>query len=238
MPIEPEMVVIPAGPVTLGVPDCPDDTQPHRWARTRVDVPAFAIARYAITVREYLTFAGESGYAISELLRTDPRFADPRAPAAFISWIDAVRYTQWLSRMTGKPYRLVRDAEYEKASRGGFEGLRFPWGDEPPEGRADIANPDGAPRPVGSFAPNGYGLHDMVGSVWSWCEECYDQVVRHDRAKLYYDDTLLKDPRLNPICRGGSFKTGNVTWLHCAYRHEDPVDGRFDCIGLRVALSV
>src|SRR5439155_13064068 len=99
-----------------------------------------------VTVREYLKFADETGYAISELLRSDARFKDLRAPAAFISWIDAVRYTQWLARMTGKPYRLVRDAEYEKASRGGLEGRRYPWGDEPPQGRADIASPEGTPK--------------------------------------------------------------------------------------------
>jgi formylglycine-generating enzyme required for sulfatase activity len=237
MPIEPEVVTVPAGRVTLGVPECPADTEPHRWVRAVVDLPAFGIARYPVTVREYLTFADESGYAVAEQIRTDSRFKDPRAPAAFISWIDGVRYTQWLARTTGKPYRMVRDAEYEKASRGGVEGRRFPWGDDPPHGRADIGNPDGAPKPVGSFAPNGYGLYDTVGSVWTWCEECYDQVARHDKAKLNYEDTLIKDPRLNPICRGGSFKSSNATWLYCAYRHEDPVDGRFDCIGLRVALG-
>lgn len=236
--IEPDMVTIPVGPVVLGEPDCPADTAPHRWSRRQVDVPAFAIARTAVTVGEYLTFARETGYAICEELERDARFQNPRAPAAFISWIDAARFVQWLSRCTGRPYRLPRDAEYEKAARGGLAGKRYPWGDDPPDGRADFGNPEGTPRPVASFAPNGYGLHDMVGSVWSWCEECFDQVVKDDRAKLFYDDTLIKDPRLNPICRGGSFKTSNVTWLHCAYRHEDPVDGRFDCIGLRVAMSI
>ena len=78
----------------------------------------------------------------------------------------------------------------------------------------------------------------MAGSMWSWCEECYEQVVKSDRAKMCYDDTLIKDVRLNPICRGGSFKTADATALHCAYRHEDPVDGRFDCIGFRIALSL
>lgn len=235
---EPDMVVIPAGPVVLGEPECPAGTEPHRWFRREVVVPAFGMARTAVTVAEYLTFARETGYAICDELQRDARFQDPRAPAAFISWIDASRYVQWLSRRTGRHYRLPRDAEYEKAARGALAGKRYPWGDEPPDGRADFGNPDGAPRPVGSFSPNGYGLHDMVGSVWSWCEECFDQVVKDDRAKLFYDDTLIKDPRLNPICRGGSFKTGNLTWLHCAYRHEDPVDGRFDCIGLRIAMSV
>ena len=239
IPLEPEIVIIQSGPVTLGVPECPLGAPvTHAWSKQEIQVPAFGVGRCAVTVGEFLTFADATGYAISEALRTDPRFEDRRRPAAFVSWIDATRYVQWLARVTLKPYRLVRDAEYEKAARGGLEGKRFPWGDEPPEGRCDFANRDGAPEPVGSFAPNGYGLHDMVGSMWSWCEECFDEVAAPDRARLYYDDTLIKDPRLNPVCRGGSYKTPDPLFLHCAYRHEDPIDGRFDCIGFRVALSL
>jgi formylglycine-generating enzyme required for sulfatase activity len=236
---EPEIITVTAGPVVLGVPEFPSEsTLPHRWPKKQVDVPAFGIARCAVTVGEYLAFADKTGYAVAAELRSDARFQDPRAPAAYVSWIDAIRYTQWLARETGRPYRLVRDAEYEKAARGGLIGKRYPWGDEPPDDRADFGRPEGIPRPVGSFAPNEYGLHDMVGSMWSWCEECYDQVVDDDKARMCYEDTLIKDVRLNPICRGGSFKTADATVLYCAYRHEDPVDGQFDCIGFRVALSV
>ncbi len=239
MTIEPEVIVIPAGPIVQGVPDCPPDAKvPHPWRMREASVPAFGIAKYAVTVGEYLHFADRTGYAVGEELGTDPRFRDRRAPAAFVSWIDATRYAQWLARETGKPYRLVRDAEYEKASRGGLIGMRFPWGNEPPDGRADFANPQGSPRPVGSFEPNGYGLHDMVGSMWSWCEECFEQVVTSDKARMCYEDTLIKDVRLNPICRGGSYKTLDTTVMFCAYRHEDPTDGRFDCIGFRVALTL
>lgn len=233
--VEPEIVMIPAGPVTLGVPDFPADSKlPHPWRPQTVPVPAFGIAKYAVTVGEYLVFARH--YAIAEALREDPRFQDPRAPAAYISWIDAVRFAQWLARLTGKPYRLPRDAEFEKAARGGLVGRRYPWGDEPPEERCDFNRPAGAPRPVGSFAPNAYGLHDMAGSMWAWCEECYQQVAP-DPAQMCYDDTQIRDTRLNAVCRGGSFKSADVTVLQCAYRHEDPIDGRFDCIGLRLALS-
>jgi formylglycine-generating enzyme required for sulfatase activity len=78
----------------------------------------------------------------------------------------------------------------------------------------------------------------MAGSMWSWCEECFDQVASPDRAKLCYDDTLIRDVRMNPVLRGGSFKTADPTALHCAYRHEDPTDSRFDCIGVRLGLSI
>ncbi len=55
---------------------------------------------------------------------------------------------------------------------------------------------------------------------------------------MSYEDTLIKDVRLNPICRGGPYKTADPTTLYCAHRHEDPTDGRFDCIGFRVALTL
>jgi formylglycine-generating enzyme required for sulfatase activity len=239
MQIEPEIIQIPAGPVVLGEPAFPGDCKlPHPWKRREANLPRFGIGKFAVTVGEYLAFAGQTHYAIAPELESDNRFKDFKAPAAYVSWIDAARYVQWLARMTGKPYRLARDAEYEKAARGGLIGKRFPWGDADPRGNADCDNVAGSPRPVGSFAPNGYGLHDMSGSMWSWCEECYEQVVRDDKAKMCYEDARKHELPRNAICRGGSFKTADPVAMYCAYRHEDPTDGRFDCIGFRVALSL
>jgi formylglycine-generating enzyme required for sulfatase activity len=239
MNIEPEIFIVPAGPVVLGAPAFPADSKlPHPWKRVEINLPRFGVAKFAVTVGEYLRFAETSNYAISDELPADKRFSDPRAPAAFVSWIDATRYVQWLARLTGKPYRLLRDAEYEKAARGGLVGKKFPWGDADPHGHADCANPDGSPKPVGSFAPNAYGLYDMAGSMWSWCEECYEQVVREDRAKMCYDDARKHEMPRNAICRGGSFKTADPMAMYCAYRHEDPTDSRFDCIGFRVGLTI
>jgi len=225
----------------MGVPDCPPKTNPrtHTWFERTVDLPAFGVAQYAVTVGEYLEFADATGYPIGEALRTDKRFQHPRKPAAFISWLDAVHYIHWLNRELGACYRMLRDAEYEKAARGGLIGKKHPWGDEPPDGRADIGKMHGEPLPVGSFPPNGYGLHDMVGSIWSWCEEPFESVVGdRNKANHLYDDTLIRDLRMNPICRGGSYKTSDLMQLHCAYRHEDPTDGRFDSIGLRLGVTL
>ena len=77
----------------------------------------------------------------------------------------------------------------------------------------------------------------MAGSIWSWCEECFDEVAEPDKSKMLYADTQLRDVRLNAGCRGGSYKTADPAILFCAYRHEDPTDGRFDCIGFRLAIS-
>jgi formylglycine-generating enzyme required for sulfatase activity len=236
--IQPETILVDDGTVTLGLPHFPAGSRvPHVWEAKKIHVPSFRVAMFAVTVAEVLAFAKATNYPIADELRNDSRFRDQSAPAAFVSWIDATRYAQWLARRTGRQYRLLRDAEYEKAARGGILGAKYPWGDDPPWGRADFNNPTGSPLPVGSFAPNGYGMHDMAGSMWSWCEECFDEVAAPDTSRMIYDDTRLRDVRLNAVCRGGSYKTSDPTVLFCAYRHEDPIDGRFDCIGFRLALA-
>ena len=85
-------------------------------------------------------------------------------------------YVTWLSRITGNAYRLLTEAEYEYAARAGTQ-TAYPWGDEIGHSNAncaacgsrwDIAQP----APVGSFAPNRFGLYDTVGNVWEWVEDC------------------------------------------------------------------
>ena len=78
----------------------------------------------------------------------------------------------WLSKITGRPYRLLSEAEWEYAARAGST-TKYPWGDEIGRGNADCdgcgSQWDGKPpAPVGSFAPNAFGLYDMAGNVWQW----------------------------------------------------------------------
>jgi formylglycine-generating enzyme required for sulfatase activity len=100
-----------------------------------------------------------------------------------VSWNDAQRYLTWLSRITGKTYRLLTEAEYEYAARAGTQ-TAYPWGDEIGRNHADCAGCGSRwdfaqPAPVGSFAPNQFGLYDMVGNVWEWVEDCLHEDYIH-----------------------------------------------------------
>jgi cobalt-zinc-cadmium efflux system protein len=95
-----------------------------------------------------------------------------------VTWDDAQRYVAWLSKMTGKPYRLLSEAEWEYAARAGSDKA-YSWGDEIGKGNANC-NVCGSKwdnmqtAPVGSFAANQFGLYDMAGSVWEWVEDCFN----------------------------------------------------------------
>ena len=100
-----------------------------------------------------------------------------RQPVINVTWDDAQRYVAWLSKMTGKPYRLLSEAEWEYAARAGTQ-TAYSWGDEIGKGNANC-NGCGSQwdnkqtAPVGSFAPNAFGLYDMHGNVWEWVEDCF-----------------------------------------------------------------
>ena len=232
-PVAPELVAIEAGPVILGVPPCPAMSKvQHRWPAPReAHIPLFHIARHTVTRAEYAVFVEATAHPLPSDW-SDPLLLNPRLPACGVSAEDADAYCLWLSNETGKNYRLPRANEWEKAARGGLVERKHSWGDEPPQGRCCFGEKGtSAPRPVGSFAPNGFGLFDMVGNVWQWLADRYTEVA---------SDSPLNTPTgkpaaLNRVLVGGSFMTADTDYLWVAYRHDDPPDLRHRCLGFRVA---
>ncbi|MBS0664405.1 MAG: SUMF1/EgtB/PvdO family nonheme iron enzyme [Verrucomicrobia bacterium] len=229
----PELVSIPAGTIDLGVPACPPRSN-FAWVwhtgRTK-SVKAFKLARYHVTNAEYRVFLAETGHSAPAHI-SQPGFNGDRLPVVGISWEDATAYCAWLARRTGKPYRLPTDAEWEYAARGGRAGTIFPWGNGLDPEFAWFGG-QAAPKPVGSYAPNGFGLHDMIGNAWQWCEERFEDVSEGVKA---VNRPTGRDPAVNRVLRGGSFLTCHYLNLWIAYRHEDPPDLKHESIGFRLAL--
>jgi len=166
-------------------------------------------------------------------------------PAVNVSWNDAAAYAKWVGK------RLPTEAEWEYAARGGREDNIYPWGDElKPTGKLmanfwqgmwphDNKLEDGYyyTAPVASFAPNGFGLYDMIGNVWEWTADWYDA--------RYYKRSPAKDPR-GPkrgemkVARGGSwFCSENYCGAYrVGFRGKSPQDSSFNNVGFRCAKDV
>ena len=161
-------------------------------------------------------------------------------PVIYVSWNDAQSYVAWLVKMTGKPYRLLSEAEYEYAARGGMQPQTvYPWGNDIGKNNANC-NGCGSKwfnkqtAPVGSFPPNQFGLFDMVGNVWEWVEDCY----HHDYAGAPTDGSAwTKGDCSLRVVRGGSWSASPRN-VRSADRYEegpDLFDRRF---GFRVGRSL
>ncbi len=240
----------------MGAADANEDERPVH----RVYVGEFFIGRFPVTVDEYARFIRATGYA-APALRGLPSLATGRREGAFrefaapytwhrgeppsghgnhpvvlVTFDDAQAYCQWLSETLDAMIRLPTEAEWEKAARGGVEGQRYAWGPEIDATRANyLADPrtkrERGTKPTGTYAPNGYGLYDMIGNVWEWVSDWY--------ASDYYSTADGRDPG-GPqsghlrVVRGGSWVCDDVTMLRCAHRHVVPPDTYAHSIGFRI----
>ena len=222
----PEMVVIPAGSFVMGSSEQEDEGPPHRVTLSR----SFAMGKCPVTFQEYDHFAEATG----RTLPADNGWGRDRQPVINISWADAVAYAEWLSEQAGKRYRLPTEAEWEYAARAGTESAYW-WGDEIGQNRANCdgcGSPwdDLQPAPVSSFPPNAFGLHEMLGNVWEWIEDCW-----HDD----YNDAptdgsaWLGDESGPRMVRGGSWAVG-PEHLRSALRYGASPDELLDSLGFRL----
>lgn len=185
----PEMVVVPAGEFNMGSAGSEQGHDANESPRHTVTFARpFAIGKYEVTFDEWDACVAEKACAAVP----DDGWGRARRPVIHVNFDMANGYARWLSKKTGKHYRLPSEAEWEYAARGGSTTAWF-WGDEPtqacqfgnvgdqalksehPDWPLHSCN-DGYAKtsPVGSFKPNKFGLHDTVGNVWEWVDDCYN----------------------------------------------------------------
>jgi formylglycine-generating enzyme required for sulfatase activity len=268
----PEMVVIPAGSFTMGSPASEKNRLPWMEGPQRKVTIAqpFAAGKVEVTVDEYVAFVKDTGHdtgsaclvrdglTVSELPGrsfSSPSFPQTGShPATCVNWPDAKAYVAWLSKKTGRSYRLLSEAEWEYAARAGT-ATRHYFGDND---NGLCAHGNGADRtarrsnaissgttiaqcddrhaytaPVGSFPPNAFGLYDMYGNVQEWIDDCYSgySAAPTDGSAQTGGDC---DTR---ILRGGSWN-GNPWELRSARRDINRPSLRSFDYGLRVARTL
>jgi formylglycine-generating enzyme required for sulfatase activity len=160
-----------------------------------------------------------------------------RRPVINVSWDDTKTYLVWLSRKTGKPYRLLSEAEFEYAARAGTTTAYY-WGDEIGKGNANCrcgSQWDGKQTaPIGSFAPNAFGLYDMAGNVYQWVQDCYHG--DYNGAPTGGSAWTSGDCSLR-VLRGGSWSS-YLENLRSADRGRNSTDLRDDSVGFRVGRTL
>lgn len=227
----PEMVVVPAGSFEMGCvsgEECYDDELP---VHTVTISQPFAVSRYEITFADYDRFGGANQV-------DDEGWGRGRQPVVNVSWHDAKEYVAWLSSQTGQTYRLLSEAEWEYVARAGST-RQFTWGSEIGD---ENANCGGCATewdffqtaPVGSFAANAFGLHDVHGNVWEWVEDCWNgnyEGAPSDGSAWLSGDCSQR------ILRGGSYHDFHYD-LRSAVRFAHAPDERNRSLGFRVARTL
>ncbi len=217
----------------MGSNDGQDEERPIH----RVRVDAFEMAVFQVRNRDWAAFMESTGHPAPKHWN-DPEFNHPDQPVVAVSWFEAVKYCEWLSRLAGRRYRLPTEAEWERAARGGKEGELYPWGDEPPQSHAEYLRRWGGevsgPLPVGQGTPNAYGICDLGENVHEWCADRFD--------KNYYARSPVDDPRgpetgTRRSSRGGSWRH-HVKVSRCAARSSIPPEFEYADYGFRVVRDV
>jgi formylglycine-generating enzyme required for sulfatase activity len=254
VPYAPEMVVVPAGEFWMGSPDGSGGDQgdvaepvrdPDEGPRHKVTIArAFAVGRFAVTFEEYLAFAKPTNRREPE----DNGWGKGRHPVIDVDWEDARDYVVWLTERTGKPYRLLSEAEWEYCCRAG-NTTAYSTGDTITQDQAQLQGSpttlmlgdaitvtDGKVRAgrtaeVGSFVGNAWGLHDMHGNVSEWCadhwHDGYGGAPEDGSAWTRDGDASRR------VLRGGSWYN-NPVYLRAANRNRDTTDDRGDDLGFRL----
>jgi formylglycine-generating enzyme required for sulfatase activity len=232
----PEMVVLSAGEFMMGSAADEKDRYDNEGPQHRVTIARpFAVSKFEVAFEQWDACAA-FGPCVHP---SDSKMGRGRQPVINVTWDQAQQYVAWLSKMTGRSYRLLSEAEWEYAARAGTTTV-FSWGDELGENNANCSGcgsewDSRRTAPVGSFAPNKFGLYDMQGNVWEWVEDClqpsYEGAPNDGSVWITEGDCNIR------IIRGGSWG-GYPVGLRSALRFWFSVDDHSYDVGFRVARTL
>ena len=262
----PAMVVIPAGRFYMGSPDSENERDDDEGPVHLVRVSAFALSKTEITRGQFSAFVKDTKYKTGNKCwtldngkfkergggwRKPGYWQNGQHPVTCINWNDARAYAKWMSRKTGKQYRLPTEAEWEYAARGNTRGSRY-WGDNPDKACkfANVTDKTAKARvpgslswlahncrdgyaytaPAGRFRANAFGLKDMLGNVWEWTEDNYHD--SYDGAPA--DARAWLGSNAKHSLRGGSWNSDPQN-VRAAVRYSNYPGIRFSIFGFRLA---
>ncbi len=242
-----EMGLIQAGTYQGGSPEDEKGRFPNESPRHSVTITSdFYMSQYEVTNRQYRQF--DPGHTGSPTGNID-LYADD-LPVIRVTWDEAKAFCDWLSEQTEKNITLPTEAEWEYACRAGTTTRRF-WGNDPDDDHAcayanaadisaasEFTYPDtfacddgyAGTAPVGSFLPNAFGLYDMMGNVWEWCEDWF----------ALYPEEAVTDPTgpsrgYSKVIRGGSWQD-SPDRVRSAMRSGPPPDRAHPAVGFRIVM--
>jgi formylglycine-generating enzyme required for sulfatase activity len=238
----PEMVKVPGGSLEMG--DVAGTGEGDEKPLRQISIGAFYAGRYEVTFDDWAACVAGGGCTGTP---RDAGWGRGRRPVINVSWNDAQRFVGWLSRESGKRYRLPSEAEFEYMMRAGSRST-YPWGEDGSQAcsfanvadrQAKRQNPDWSTfpcddgealtAPVGSYRANAFGLFDVAGNVWEWTMDCY-QSYRQAPA----DGSPSNPPECaRRVIRGGSWSDATRN-LRSADRTASSPAATLKIVGFRV----
>lgn len=264
----PEMLVIPRGEFIIGSSASERGRGSDENPQQQVTIAyALAVGKYPVTRGEFAVFVKDTGRTFGPCEHWDGNsfrteagvywnnvfHQTDRHPVVCVNWEDARAYVEWLSRKTGKGYRLLNETEWEYAARAGTTSAWY-WGDSEANqcryaNGADLsAKAEGTTAagfvncddryphtsPVGSFSPNSFGLYDMAGNAGEWVEDCYHDTYSGAPTDGSPVETCMPKFHNARVMRGGGWNAIPV-WMRSASRDVEVPWQRSDSFGFRVA---
>jgi formylglycine-generating enzyme required for sulfatase activity len=218
------LMLMPAGEFMMGAPEDEPDSDDDERPQHLVQVPQFLMGRYPVTQEQWLAVMGE--------FKREPEFRGAKRPIENVSWQDAQEFCRTISEKAGKDYRLPSEAQWEYACRAGME-TPFHFGDRLTEELANYSGNKRETTDVGIFPANDWGLHEMHGNVWEWCEDDWHE--NYEGAPTDGSAWIDNDNRSQSykLLRGGSW-FNNPWYCRSAIRRRHSPVNSLSHVGFRV----